>query len=135
MKVAFFEVSTMPRLAGIALIGDRIPSQTTMLVFRHLLEQSDLGEQILEAVKENFNANRMPMKQGMIINATIITEPNFNSTKAMPVCAGEERIRSENGLIHSVETLDANVHDLIPAAEILHGADTVVCSDAHYQGF
>jgi IS5 family transposase len=38
------------------------------------------------------------------------------------------------GLIHSVETTAANVHDLTPAAELLHGEEEVVYADAGYQG-
>ena len=41
---------------------------------------------------------------------------------------------SENGLIHSVQTTGVNVHDLSPAAELLHGEETVVYADAGYQG-
>ena len=41
---------------------------------------------------------------------------------------------TESGLIHSVETTAPNVHDLTPAAELLHGEETVVNSDAGYQG-
>ena len=51
MEDALIEVPTMRRFAGIALISDRIPDETTILAFRHLLEQNDLGEQIFEAVK------------------------------------------------------------------------------------
>jgi transposase, IS5 family len=43
-------------------------------------------------------------------------------------------VDSENGLIHSVQTTAANVHDLTPAAELLHGEETVVYADAGYQG-
>ncbi len=41
---------------------------------------------------------------------------------------------SESGLIHSVETTAANVHDLTPAADLLHGEETVGNADAGYQG-
>jgi IS5 family transposase len=43
-------------------------------------------------------------------------------------------VDSESGLIHAVETTAANVHDLTPAAELLHGGETVVYADAGYQG-
>jgi Transposase and inactivated derivatives, IS5 family len=43
-------------------------------------------------------------------------------------------VDSENGLIHSVETTAANVHDLTPAADLLHGEGKVVYADAGYQG-
>ncbi len=41
---------------------------------------------------------------------------------------------SENGFIHSVETTAAHVHDLTPAAKLLHGEETVVYADSGYQG-
>jgi IS5 family transposase len=43
-------------------------------------------------------------------------------------------VDSESGLIHSVETTTANVHELTPAADLLHGDETVVYADAGYQG-
>ena len=39
MEDALIEVATMCRFAGIALITDRIPDETTILAFRHLLEE------------------------------------------------------------------------------------------------
>ena len=44
MEDAFIEVATMRRFAGIALISDRIPDETTILTFQHLLEQNELGQ-------------------------------------------------------------------------------------------
>ena len=41
--------------------------------------------------------------------------------------------RCWKGLIHSVETISANVHDLTPAAEFLHGEETVVYAVFTYQ--
>ncbi len=43
-------------------------------------------------------------------------------------------VDKDSGLIHSVVTTAANVHDLTPAAELLHGDETVVYGDAGYQG-
>jgi IS5 family transposase len=43
-------------------------------------------------------------------------------------------VDSESGLIHSAHTTTANVHDLTPASELLHGEETVVYADAGYQG-
>ena len=43
-------------------------------------------------------------------------------------------VDKDSGLIHSVVTTAANVHDLTPAAELLHGNEEVVYGDAGYQG-
>ena len=150
MEDALIEVATMRRFAGIALITDRIPDETTILAFRHLLEEKDLGAQIFETVKAHLKANGMAMKQGTIIDATIIEAPSSTKNEKRErdpemhqTCKGKQwhfgmkvhiGVDSESGLIHSVETTAANVHDLTPAAELLHGEETVVYADAGYQG-
>jgi IS5 family transposase len=55
MEEALIEVPTMRRFAGIDLISDRIPDETTILSIRHLLEKQGLGEQIFETVKAHLS--------------------------------------------------------------------------------
>ncbi len=47
MEEALIEGPTMLRLADIELISYRIPDETTIPTFRHLLETHELGVQIL----------------------------------------------------------------------------------------
>ena len=141
---------TMRRFAGIELISDRIPDETTILTFRHLLEKHDLGAQIFETVKAHLNSRGMTMRQGTIVDATLIAAPSSTKNKdgkrdpemhqtkkgnqwyfGMKLHAGVDK---DSGLIHSVVTTAANVHDLTPAAELLHGDEEVVYGDAGYQG-
>jgi transposase, IS5 family len=72
MEEALIEVPTMRRFAGIELITDRIPDETTILTFRHLLEKNDLGEQILKTVKTRLSARGMTTRQGTIVDTTLI---------------------------------------------------------------
>ncbi len=51
VEEAMIEVPTMRRFAGIELISDRIPDETAILSFRHLLEKHGLAEQIFDTVK------------------------------------------------------------------------------------
>ncbi len=81
MEDALIEVATMRRFAGIALITDRIPDETTILAFRHLLEQKDLGAQIFEAVKAHFKAHGMAKKQVTNIDGTIIEAPSSSKNE------------------------------------------------------
>ena len=90
------------------------------------------------------------MRQGTIVDATLIAAPSSTKNKegkrdpemhqtkkgnqwyfGMKVHLGVDK---DSGLIHSVVTTAANVHDLTPAAELLHGDETVVYCDAGYQG-
>ena len=150
MEDALIEVPIMRRFAGTDRISDRIPDKTTILSFRHLLEKHDLGQQIFETVKAHLSARGMTMRQGTIVDATLIAAPSStkNEKKArdpemqqikkgnqwyfgMKVHIGMD---SDSGLLHSVETTTANVHDLMPAADLLHGEETVGYADAGYQG-
>ncbi len=158
MEDALIEVPTMRRFAGIDLISERIPDETMILAFRHLLEKHDLGQQIFETVKAHLKACSMAMKQGTIIDATLIAAPSSTKNKdgerdpemhqtkkgnqlfhrcaegfayGMKVHIG---VDAASGLIHSVQTTSANVHDLTPAPELLHGEETLVYADAGYQG-
>ena len=150
MEEALIEIPTMRRFAGIELISDRIPDETTILTFRHLLETHELGERIFETVKAHLNARGMAMRQGTIVDATLIAAPSSTKNKAgkrdpemhqtkkgnqwyfgMKVHAVVDK---DSGLIHSVVVTAANVHDLTPAAELLHGDEEVVYGDAGYQG-
>jgi len=150
MEDALIEVPTMRRFVGIDLVSDRIPDETTILAFRHLLEKHNLGEQIFETVKAHLKDRGMAMKQGTIIDATLIAAPSSTKNKSgerdpemhqtkkgnqwyygMKVHIGVDK---DSGLIHSVETTAANLHDLTPAAELLHGGEDVFYADAGYQG-
>jgi IS5 family transposase len=116
----------------------------------HQLEKHALGEQIVETVKAHLSAMGMTMRQGTIVDATLIAAPSSTQNKqgkrdpemhqtkkgnqwyfGMKVHIGVDK---DSGLIHSVVTTAANVHDLTPAAELLHGDEDVVYGDAGYQG-
>jgi hypothetical protein len=43
-------------------------------------------------------------------------------------------VDKDSGLIHSVKTTLANVHDITRAAQLLHGEEEVIYSNAGYQG-
>jgi IS5 family transposase len=150
MEEALIEVPTMRHFAGIDLISERIPDETTILTFRHLLEKHDLCQQIFATVKTHLGAPGMTMRQGTIVDATLIAAPSSTKNKdgkrdpemhqtkkgnqwyfGMKVVLG---VGKESGLIHSVGTTSANDHDLTPAAELLHGDEEVVYADAGYQG-
>ena len=60
------------RVNVIELISDRIPDETTILTFRHLLEKHGLGEQSFETFKAHFIALGMTMRQITIVDATTL---------------------------------------------------------------
>jgi IS5 family transposase len=72
----------------------RIPDETTILNFRHLLEENRIAEQILEGVNQMLSERGAMLRQGTILDATIINAPSSTSTRAKPECAGDERTRT-----------------------------------------
>ena len=43
-------------------------------------------------------------------------------------------VDAETGLVHSLQTTSANVHDLTPVEELLTGEETTIFADAGYRG-
>jgi IS5 family transposase len=61
--------------AGVA----RLPDETTILRFRHLLEKNDLATDMLRVVNDILQAKGLMMKKGTVVDATLIAAPS--STK------------------------------------------------------
>jgi IS5 family transposase len=64
---------------GLDFALEQIPDATTLLHFRHLLEEHNLGERLFEAQNQIFEAEGWIMRGGSIVDATIIAAPS--STK------------------------------------------------------
>ncbi len=79
MEDALYEIESMRRFAGLELNEDAIPDETTILKFRRFLEQHDLAVKILEAVNAHLGQRGLLLRQGTIVDATIIQAPS--STK------------------------------------------------------
>lgn len=64
------------------MLSDRILDVTTILAFRHLLEKHGLREAVFESARAHLTERGMAMKEGTIIDATLIVAPS--STKNQP---------------------------------------------------
>src|SRR6266849_3957472 len=76
---AIYDSESMRRFAGVELGDDVVPDETTILRFRHLLEQHRLTEAMFAAVRGLLEDRRLLVKSGTIVDATIIAAPS--STK------------------------------------------------------
>jgi len=149
MEDALYEIESMRRFAGLRL-SDRLPDETTILNFRHLLEQHRLGKRLFDEVNRHLSSQGLRMKEGSIVDATIIAAPT--STKNASGQRDPEMHQAKKGnewhfgmkmhigtddaigLIHSVATTAANVHDITQADQLLHGEEERVWADAGYRG-
>jgi transposase, IS5 family len=147
---AIYDSYAMRRFMGLDFGVEQVPDATTLLHFRHLLEEHKLGEKLLEAQNEIFKREGWIMNGGSIVDATIIAAPS--STKN----AGGERdpemhqakkgnqwyfgmkahigVDAGTGYVHSVTCTPANVHDLDEAPNLVRHDDEVVYCDAGHQG-
>ena len=79
MEDALYEIQSMRRFAGLSLSRGSLPDETTILNFRRRLEKHQLGEKLFAEVKRHLDAHGLILKQGTIVDATIINAPS--STK------------------------------------------------------
>ena len=76
---AIYDSESMRRFVGVELGEDRVPDETTILRFRHLLERHELTEAMFALVRRLLEAKGLLLKAGTIVDATILGAPS--STK------------------------------------------------------
>src|SRR5271168_4087712 len=79
VEEALYESAALRRFVGVDLGIAPAPDETTVLRFRHLLEQHDLGGMMLDAVNLHLEAKGIRIQTGTIVDATILHAPS--STK------------------------------------------------------
>ena len=144
-----YESEPVRRFVGLKLSGP-LPDETTILNFRHLLERHNLGQVLLEEINAHLESQGLKLREGTIVDATIIEAPSSTKNRAKerdPEMHQTKKgnqwhfgmkahigVDSETGIVHSMSTTPANVHDVKEAHNLLHGGETVVWGDAGYQG-
>ena len=61
----------MRHFAGLALNDDRIPDESTILQFRHLLERQHLTQGLFEAVQRHLRERGYHLSKGTMVDATL----------------------------------------------------------------
>jgi IS5 family transposase len=149
MEEALYEIAPLRQFARLSLL-DAIPDETTMLNFRHLLERNGLAAKMLTAVNADLSRRGLLLRQGTMVDATIIhaptstkngsgtRDPDMHQTRkgnqwffGLKAHIGVDR---DSGLVHTVVTTAANVHDVTQTHALLHGKEKSVFADAGYTG-
>jgi IS5 family transposase len=76
---ALLDSAALRRFVGIDLGRERVPDATTLLKFRRLLEQHQLGQPLFARVGEVLQTQGLKVGAGTIVDATLIAAPS--STK------------------------------------------------------
>ena len=79
MEGVLYENLSVRFFCRLSLGVDHVPDETTILNFRHLLEEQQLGEAIFEEINAILQEKGLLIKEGSVFDATIIHAPT--STK------------------------------------------------------
>lgn len=142
-----YDSESMRRFAGLELSDDAIPDETTILRFRHLLEEHRLTERLFDSVRGLLEEKGLLLKAGTIVDATILSAPSSTKNASrqrdpemkqarkgkmwyfgMKVHAGTDR----RGLVHSLATTDAAQADITQLPRLLHGEESALYGDKAY---
>ncbi len=145
---AIYDRNSFQKFLEIDLMQDSVPDETTILNFRHLLEEHSIQKKIFKAVGELLEEKRLIMKRGTIVDATILEAPSstknkekkrdseMSSTKkgntwhfGMKAHIG---VDSDSGLVHSFETTTARIHDKEVEELLYHGEEEARYGDKGY---
>ena len=150
VEETLYDSVLMRQFVGIDLGREPVPDETTVCKFRHLLEQHQLGGEMLETVNLHLQAKGVRITTGTIVDATIIEAPS--STKNRDAQRDPEMHQTKKGnqwhfgmkahvgvdsktkMIHTAVATAANVHDATVLPELLHGEETRIWGDQAYRG-
>jgi IS5 family transposase len=144
---AIYDSESMRRFARVELGDDVVPDESTILRFRHLLEEHRLTATMFEVINGVLTARRLLLKAGTIVDATIIAAPS--STKNALQARDPEMKQGRTGKtwhfgmklhvgtdpkgrVHHVTATHAGTHDLTQLPALLHGEEAVVYGDQAY---
>lgn len=142
-----YDSEAMRRFAQVELLDDRVPDESTILRFRHLLEEHQLTAQMFAAVTTLLEAQRLLLKAGTIVDATIIAAPSSTKNATQTRDPEMKQTRKGNqwyfgmklhvgtdrqGVVHSLVTTDAGAADITQLPQLLHGQETTLHGDKAY---
>jgi len=150
MEEALHDMPVFREFAGLEGWDERLPDESTILRFRHVLEKHKLAAQILQTVNDLLSAKGVMLKGGSVVDATLIAAPS--STKNSSGERDPEMKQSrkgqqwyfgmkchigvdiESGLVHTVRGTSGAVNDVTEANSLVRPSDREVYADAGYRG-
>lgn len=150
LEDALYDSQALRGFAGIDLSVAAVPDATTVMNFRHWLEEHDLTRVLFDEVGAMLEERGLLMRQGTIVDATIIAAPPSTKNKKKSRDPEMHQTKKGNqwhfgmkahigvdvtsGLVHTVVGTAANEADINQTASLLHGQESDVFADAGYTG-
>ena len=150
LEDALYDSQALRGFAGIELNRDAVPDATTVLHFRHWLEEHGLTKALFDEVGALLAERGLLMRQETIVDATIIAAPASTKNKAKARDPEMRQTKKGNpwyfgmkahigvdvasGVVHTLTGTAANEADINQVAAVLHGRESDVFADAGYPG-
>jgi IS5 family transposase len=144
---ALYDSESMRRFARLELSEDKIPDESTILNFRHLLEEHELTKAMFARINGLMEGKGLLLRSGTIVDATIIAAPSStkNGTETrdpemkqtrkgknwhfgMKLHVGTDR----RGVVHSLTATHAATADITEMNALLHGQERTIFGDQAY---
>jgi IS5 family transposase len=145
-----YDSYAMKEFVKIDFQEEDVPDATTLLGFRHLMEEAGLQKQLFDAINAILKREGMLWQGGSIVDATIIEassstknssksrDPEMHQTKkgnewhfGMKAHIGTD---AGTGMVHSLSCTAANVPDIQEAHKLVREDDDFANADAGYVG-
>lgn len=97
MEEALYDMALFREFVGLDAGEDKLPDESTILRFRHLLEAHNLSLQILATVNAILAAKGLLLKSGTVVDATLMphrARPGTAVANAIPRCTRPGRATS-----------------------------------------
>lgn len=149
IEEAIYDRLSFQKFLGFDCFGGVVPDETAVLRFRHILEERDLSKSILSIVNEYLSAQGLILKEGTIVDATIMEAPVSKKNKRKERDPEMSSTRKNNKwyfggkghigvqaqgkpLVHSTEFSTAKDHDKVHMRKLFHGEERSIFGDSAY---
>ena len=148
MEEALHDMPMLRRFAGLDAGVSRMPDETTILNFRHLLEAHQLAESLFQEVVSLLTDRGLILREGTIVDATLIAAPPSTKNEARkrdPEMTSSKKgnqwhfgmkahigVDTAHGLVHTLAVTTGKVSDYTMAEDLLHGDEATAHGDRGY---
>ena len=149
MEEAIYDRLSFQAFLGFDCFGGRIPDESSICRFRHLLEKHNLSKKILECMNNHLSDHGLILKEGTIVDATLMQAPVSKKNKRKERDPEMSSTRKNNKwyfgakghigvqangkpIIHSCTFGTAKDHDIKALDALLHGDERAFFADSAY---
>ena len=149
MEESLVDSMAFRRFVGLGC-SDPIPDETSILRFRHFLEENHFGERIFQICNDNLRRQGLLLSKGTIVDATFIEAPSSTKNKKKQrdpeMRSGKKGntwhfgakvhvgVDKQTGIVHSKKVTAANAADITAARELMPDDHNEIIGDAGYLG-